>query len=157
MLRSLLGNYGKSELRWARFVIALLLFTFLPSFRAAESPSHFEQANRLYEQGKYPEAISLYESMIKGGFNSPGVYFNLGNAHFKQGSLGRALANYRQAARLSPRDPDIQANLPLTRERVSGSVSSSLAWGSDFSATSNWMKSRFSPPSLSGPCHSSLG
>jgi tetratricopeptide (TPR) repeat protein len=90
---------------------------------ATERPSLFEEANRLYEQGKYPEAASHYESIVKAGRNSAGVYFNLGNAYFKQGELGRALLNYRKAEALAPRDPDIQANLRFTRDRVAGSVS----------------------------------
>ena len=95
----------------------------LPAGRAAEQPSHFEQANRLYEQGKFAEAASLYESMLKAGRNSAPVYFNLGNAYFRDGNLGRALYSYLMAQRLAPRDPDIQANLRFTRDRVPASVS----------------------------------
>lgn len=102
--------------------LLLALLGLSHSFCAA-APSHLEQANHLYEQGKYDEAISLYSSMIKGGHNSPAVYFNLGNACFKQGALGHALASYLQAERLAPRDPDIQANLAFTRDRVVNSVS----------------------------------
>ena len=90
---------------------------------AAETPSHFDQANRLYEQGKFSEAASLYESMLKAGTRSPEIFFNLGNAYFREGHLGRALFNYRQAERANPRDPDVQANLRFTRERVTGGLS----------------------------------
>src|SRR5687768_8849313 len=101
------------------FLIGVLCGT----INAAEALSHFEQANRLYEQGKYSEAASLYESMIKAGRHSPAVFFNLGNCYFKSGNLGRALLNYRVAERLSPRDPDIQGNLRFVRERVQGAIS----------------------------------
>jgi len=99
------------------------LFVFCGPINAAEAPSHFDQANRLYEQGKYADAASLYESMIKAGRHSPAVFFNLGNCYFKSGNLGRALFNYRIAERITPRDPDIQGNLRFTRERVSGATS----------------------------------
>ena len=99
------------------------LFVLCGTINAAETPSHFEQANRLYEQGKYADAASLYESMIKAGRHSPAVFFNLGNCYFKSGNLGRALYNYRIAERIAPRDPDIQGNLRFTREHVSGAVS----------------------------------
>jgi tetratricopeptide (TPR) repeat protein len=105
------------------FRICLVLFLSLTRGPAADRPSLFDEANRLYEQGKYAEAASHYESLIASGRNSPGVFFNLGNAWFKQGELGRALLNYRKAEALAPRDPDIQANLRFTRERVSGSLS----------------------------------
>ncbi|MGZ8898995.1 MAG: tetratricopeptide repeat protein [Limisphaerales bacterium] len=101
----------------------LLLLSSTRHIGAAETLSHFEQANRLYEQGNYAEAASLYESMVKAGRHAASIYFNLGNAHFKQGELGRALFNYRRAERLAPRDPDIQANLRFTRERVDGGIS----------------------------------
>jgi hypothetical protein len=107
---------------WTLCRILALLFVAAPLL-SAERPSVFEEANRLYEQGKYAEAASHYESMAKAGRISASVFFNLGNAWFKQGELGRALLNYRKAEALSPRDPDIQANLQFTRERVSGSLS----------------------------------
>lgn len=101
----------------------LLFYCLLHSRTGAEVPSHFEQANRLYEKGSFSEAASLYESMIKSGRQSASIYFNLGNAYFKKTELGRALFNYRRAERLAPRDPDIQANLRFTRERVDGGLS----------------------------------
>jgi tetratricopeptide (TPR) repeat protein len=101
----------------------LFLLFVLCGADAAESPSHFEQANRLYEQGKYADAASLYESMIKAGRHSPAVFFNLGNCYFKSGNLGRALYNYRIAEQIAPRDPDIQGNLRFTRERIADGIS----------------------------------
>jgi tetratricopeptide (TPR) repeat protein len=86
-------------------------------------PSLFDQANRLYEEGKFKEAIPLYQSMLKAGWRSPAVLFNLGNAFFKAGDLGSAIYNYRRAAAISPRDPDIQANLAFARNHVEGTAS----------------------------------
>lgn len=114
------------EFRKLNFTYACWLLVFalgLTRMGAAETVSHFEQANRLYEQGKFAEAASIYESMIKSGQQSAAVFFNLGNAYFKNDQPGRALFNYRMAERLSPRDPDIQANLRFTRDRVTDSVS----------------------------------
>lgn len=105
-------------------LLGMILFLLSTNFvGAAESASHFEQANRFYEQGKFSEAAGLYESMAKAGRHSAALFFNLGNAYFKQGELGRALFNYRLAERLSPRDPDIHANLRFVRERVDGGIS----------------------------------
>ena len=90
---------------------------------AATSPSDFDQANRLYEQGKYSEAIARYETLLSSGRVSPALFYNLGNACFKNGQLGHAIYNYRRAAELAPRDPDIQANLRFARDRVNGTAS----------------------------------
>jgi len=96
--------------------------TCLPA-RAGEAPSPaalFDAANRLYEQGKYREAAAAYEQLLAQGRANAALYFNLGNAWYKAGEAGRAILNYRLAERLAPRDPDIQANLRLTRELVRG-------------------------------------
>src|SRR5262245_59003220 len=103
-------------------ILVLVCFTLSLSAAAEREPSHFEQANRLYEEGKYTEAICLYEATVRAGRHSPGVFFNLGNAYFKSGELGRAIYNFRRAEALAPRDPDIQANLRFARERISGSA-----------------------------------
>jgi len=51
---------------------------------------------------------------------SAALYFNLGNACFKNGQTGQAIVYYRLAHRLAPRDPDIRANLRFARETVGG-------------------------------------
>jgi len=80
--------------------------------------AEFESANRLYEQGRFDHAIAAYERLLEEGAVSPALYFNLGNAYFKSGRIGRAIAAYRMAEQLSPRDPDIRANLQFARNQV---------------------------------------
>ena len=78
----------------------------------------FNNANKLYEQQKFAAAAAEYESVVQGGYRSANVYFNLGNAYFKAGQLGRAIAAYRQAEQILPRDPDIHANLQFARNEA---------------------------------------
>jgi tetratricopeptide (TPR) repeat protein len=87
--------------------------------RAADTSS-FDAANVLYEQGQFAAAAAAYEGVIASGLQSSALLFNLGNAWFKAGHLGRAIAAYRQAARLTPRDPDLRANLAFAREQRRG-------------------------------------
>ena len=89
----------------------------LQSVLLAQS-SHTEvmaAANELYEGGRYSEAAEAYERLIVQGLRSGDLFYNLGNAYFKSGDLGRAILNYRRADRLDPRDQDIQANLDQAR------------------------------------------
>ncbi|MGD9613092.1 MAG: tetratricopeptide repeat protein [Kiritimatiellia bacterium] len=58
-----------------------------------------------------PDAIAGWESLVAEGQSQPETLFNLGNAHYRSGNLGKAILAYRQAQRLAPRDPDIRANL----------------------------------------------
>ncbi len=80
----------------------------------------FDAANRLYEEGNYNSAVKAYQEMLASGKASPALYFNLGNAWFKSGHLGQAIAAYRKAGQLAPRDRDITANLRFVRQQVQG-------------------------------------
>jgi tetratricopeptide (TPR) repeat protein len=82
----------------------------------------FDAANKLYDAGEYSEAAAGYLGLLRTGRASAAVYFNLGNACFKTGHLGRAIAAYRVALELEPRDPDAQANLRFARAQVQGTT-----------------------------------
>jgi tetratricopeptide (TPR) repeat protein len=99
-----------------------LFFVVLFSAQAATGPAaaEFDAANNLYGQGKFSQAAEAYEKMLRSGQVSAAVYFNLGNAWFKAGEMGRALDAYRHAEHIAPRDPDVRANLQFTRNQVQG-------------------------------------
>jgi tetratricopeptide (TPR) repeat protein len=95
---------------------------------AAAADTEFEKGNELYEKGQFAAAAAAYEKLLKSGEISPSIYFNLGNALFKSGQLGRAIVNYRLADLLAPRDPDIRANLQFARNTVQGGSAVSVLW-----------------------------
>jgi tetratricopeptide (TPR) repeat protein len=106
---------------------ALLLACVNPALAQAPAAA-FDAANKLYEEGKFSEAAVAYEKLAEGGRVSAALYFNLGNAFFKSGRMGQAIAAYRQAARLTPRDPDVRANLQFARNQTQGPTLSSTRW-----------------------------
>jgi uncharacterized protein YgiM (DUF1202 family) len=87
---------------------------------AAEPATDFDAANRLYEKGEYATAASAYQKIASDGHASAALLFNLGNAYLKNGQVGHAIASYRQAEALAPRDPDIRANLKFVLDAVPG-------------------------------------
>jgi len=107
----------------------LLFFLLLaPCLHSQNLDSSFEAANKLYYEGKFAEAASAYEKLLRSAPPSPALYFNLGNAWFKSGQLGRAIAAYHQAERFAPRDPDLRANLQFARNQIQGPSLSSKRW-----------------------------
>lgn len=96
----------------------LSLLGLCQGFASADTAAAFDAANRIYEQGKFDQAAAAYEKLIQAGEVSPSLYFNLGNAYFKAGHIGRAIATYRHTEQLSPRDPDLRANLQFARNQV---------------------------------------
>jgi tetratricopeptide (TPR) repeat protein len=94
----------------------LLLLTSSLALAQGVSPTEaMSVGNQSYEAGQYAEAIEIYESIVAAGVQNSALYYNLGNAYFKQGDLGRAILNYRRAQSLAPRDADIAANLGVAR------------------------------------------
>jgi tetratricopeptide (TPR) repeat protein len=88
----------------------------------------FDTANKLYEQGKFSEAAAAYQRLLSSGQASTAVYFNLGNAFFKAGQLGRAIAVYHQGQQMAPRDSDLRANLQFARNQVQGPTLTANKW-----------------------------
>ena len=111
-------NFQLSTFNLQLFLALLLLAT--ASARAADAVPAFDQANKLYEEGKFSAAAEAYAKIIPAGNRSPAVLFNQGNAHFQAGQIGRAIAAYRSAGVMTPRDPDLRANLDFARQRVTG-------------------------------------
>lgn len=123
-------------------LMALIRYLLLPGFllltlsaRGAQTDNPiaaFEAANQLYEKGNYTNAAAAYEKLLQAGHVSASVHFNLGNAFCKSGQVGRAIAAYRQAERITPRDPDLRANLQFTRNQTQGPTQSISRWQSWF-------------------------
>jgi tetratricopeptide (TPR) repeat protein len=76
------------------------------------------RANQLYENGRYNEAMQTYKQLVDQDYADSALFYNLGNAHYRRGDLGKAILNYERAARLAPRDGDIQANLTYARSQA---------------------------------------
>ncbi|MEY2407541.1 MAG: hypothetical protein QOF48_211 [Verrucomicrobiota bacterium] len=99
---------------------AILLLSMAPCRATGDVDAGFDAANKLYEQGKFTEAAAAYEKMLQAGANAESLHFNLGNAWFKAGQIGRAIAEWRLVERANPRDPNLRFNLEFARKRVLG-------------------------------------
>jgi tetratricopeptide (TPR) repeat protein len=53
--------------------------------------------------------------LVKAGGVAAELYYNMGNAEFKAGHLGQAVADYRRALKRAPQDEDIRYNLNYVR------------------------------------------
>ncbi len=76
---------------------ALALLTFAGLKCGAETQASFDHANAAFAEKRFAEAANEYEAVIsRQGFSAP-VLFNLGNAYYLDGNLGRAILNYERA------------------------------------------------------------
>ncbi len=83
----------------------------------------WDAANTAYINADYHGAIETYEKLLKRGYASEKLYYNLANACFKAGHYGKAILFYNRALRLSPGDADIRYNLDVantfTKDKIS--------------------------------------
>lgn len=85
---------------------------------SGDREAKWSEANNYYAQGEYTPAILLYEELLGGGEHSEELYYNLGNAYFKNNNLGKAILNYHRALLLNPGNEDTQYNLALSTART---------------------------------------
>jgi len=83
----------------------------------------FEEGVQAYEAGEYGRAAQSYEQLVGEGVEDPAVFYNLGNAYYRSGDIGAAIANYERALQLAPRFENVRENLDKavgdTRQRLS--------------------------------------
>ena len=94
----------------------------------------FADANTQYAEGNYMEAAVLYEQVLVEQ-PAPEVYYNLGNAYFKQGELAQAILAYERALRLKPSFKDAKHNLQFAQSRIIDNIEDTQSF-----FLSNWLK-----------------
>lgn len=125
---SLVGVQALACFRRRCVAIVFFIVSLQAVFSSSDFAAAFDQANRMYEQGKFAESANAYEALIKKGHRSAALYYNLGNAFFKAGQNGRSIVAYRQAQKLAPRDPNIRFNLQFVRKRITGFETEHETW-----------------------------
>jgi len=110
------------------WILVLFALAFAGNIFAADAAGDFSAANKFYAEGKFVDAAKAYEKILASGAASPNLLFNYGNAEFKSGNLGRAIAAFRRAELLAPRDSEIRANLAFVRNQVQGATVRKSFW-----------------------------
>jgi len=103
-----------------------LLFIFLTTL--------FAQANAHYAEGNYAEAVEQYKEVLAEQ-PSAEVYYNLGNAYFKQGELSQSILAYERALRLKPTMKDAKHNLQFAQTRIVDNIEDTQSF-----FLSSWLK-----------------
>jgi tetratricopeptide (TPR) repeat protein len=99
-------------------LIAFLFFALATPSLFAQADAEFAKANQEFAQGHFTEAILGYEALIRAGQWSANVFYDLGNAYFRTGDLGRAILNYERALALERHHPEATANLQIARDEA---------------------------------------
>jgi len=97
------------------FIAAFLLYSLGVQ---AQTDSLFAVANEAYKQKNYQNAIHSYSDLVSLGYQSPTLYYNIGNAYFKSEQLAKSILWYERALRLAPSNEDILHNLAFANNQI---------------------------------------
>jgi tetratricopeptide (TPR) repeat protein len=75
-------------------------------------------AAKAYENGDFARSAEGFGRAIAAGLDHPSLHYNLGNAYFKNGQLGKSIASYLRALRRNPRDRALRANLQRAQSLI---------------------------------------
>lgn len=82
----------------------------------------WQGANQAYIDGDYSVAAQLYSQIEDGGYYSARLYYNMGNAYFKSGNIGKAILYYNRALVVSPSMDDARYNLEIAEAQTKDKI-----------------------------------
>lgn len=95
-------------------IVYILTFLFA-SVTFAQNDETFNKGNALYNEGKFQEAITAYESILSNNVHSAELYYNLANSYYKLNRIAPSIFYYEKALQISPNDSDVINNLAFAQ------------------------------------------
>ncbi len=103
--------------------LLIVFFSFIiPISLLANNEILFQKANKHYTEGQYELTIEVYDSLLNANIESANIYYNLGNAHFKNENIPHAILYFEKAKKLEPNNADIIYNLELANTRIADKI-----------------------------------
>jgi len=99
--------------------IFIILFLSLPLLAVeVETSKIYENGMDAYRKGQYDLAIQEFESILLDNWDSPELYYNLGNAFYRSVNIAGAVWAFESCLKLSPTHEDAKYNLRLANLKV---------------------------------------
>lgn len=135
---SAMKNNGKKVGAGVAAVIALSMLC-NPSAYAldkASADSLWNAGIQAYSEGNAAEALEAWGGIESAGLESAELYANIGDAHFRMASLGKAILYYEKALKLDPSYQDARHNLDFANAQITDKVKDSPGF-----FLKNWVRS----------------
>ena len=88
----------------------------------ADNVALWERGNQAYIDGNFAQAVAAYQEIEERGYSSARLYYNMGNAYYKQGEIGRAILYYNRALVASPSMDDARYNLEIAQTQTKDKI-----------------------------------
>lgn len=112
----------------------LILFTLLSfSWHYAFAQDKRKEAQQHYDKKEYTTAIKVYQELLRSPENQDdaALYYNMGNAYYRNGDLGLSILAYERAYRISPRDRYIKHNLLVAQGQTIDRIENKRPYGEE--------------------------
>lgn len=100
-------------------LVTCILWATLAISDTYDSDSLFLEANELYNNQNYAQAIDIYQSILDAQLSSFELYYNLANSYFQFGKIPKSILYYEKALCLEPHNTNCLHNLGLAQQRIS--------------------------------------
>ena len=100
------------------FIITIILgFQIIVSAQTDITP-YLDSARTAYGENDFESSVRLYLRVLDHGYESPQLYYNIGNGYYKQMKIAPAILWYQRAIKLDPTYEDAKFNLQLAQELI---------------------------------------
>ncbi|MDR0977830.1 MAG: hypothetical protein LBL71_02190 [Endomicrobium sp.] len=112
-----------------KFILILIFYLSLGvCFAANIYRTQTDNAEKSFKNGDFQKTVAIYESLIQiEKIRDPYIYYNLSNAYYKSGSIGKAVLNIEKALRFAPRDRDIRRRFRFLHAAAGESIKYSIS------------------------------
>ena len=99
------------------FLLLFAIVIALSAIALRASANTLDMAAKAYNKANYAEAIRIYKQLIK---QKPSaiLYYNLGNAYYRNNEVTQAIIAYERSLKLVPSDEDARYNLQLAQSKT---------------------------------------
>ena len=108
----------------AAALAALLMVLPGVTSQAQDTAALWAEGTAAYTEGRWQDAVDSWEAIAATGNVSADLYYNIGNAFFKNSDMAHAILNYRRALKIDPSDADARYNLEFARSMVQDKIES---------------------------------
>ena len=98
--------------------LLLLLAIITTTITIARGQTTVQMADTAFSHKEYAKAIELYNDALAKQGPNPDIYYNLGNAWYRDGDISQAILSYERALRLDPTHSDARANLAFVNQSL---------------------------------------